>query len=137
MKIATAQQNLSSSHLEVEQREVSERLRAWTGKRPPRADHENRAANRTPTADSPPTSISALARALAETHRDAAPPSTAPPLQAPESSAIAAAMDGTDNDPSLALLRNMLERVFGIRIKTFDPSELEAARHRLPGLRPQ
>lgn len=121
MKIATAQQNLSSSHLEVEQREVSERLRAWTGNRPPRGENENPAANRAATADSAPTSISTLARALAEAHRDASPL-----LQAPETSAIAAAMDGTDNDPTLALLRNLLERVFGIHIKTFDPSELEA-----------
>ena len=123
MKIATAQQNLSSSHLEVEQREVSERLRAWTGKRPPRADNENRPVN-PGAANSAPTSISALARALAEAKPEPTPPA-APPLAAPESSAIAAAMDGSDNDPSLALLRRMLERVFGIHIKTFDAAELE------------
>lgn len=127
MKIATAQQNLSSSHLEIEQREVSERLRTWTGNRPPPADNDNNRPGNTAAANSAPTSISAMARALAQAQAqlEANRPEDTPPLEAAESSAIAAAMDGADNDPTLALLRSMLERVFGIHIKTFDPRELE------------
>jgi hypothetical protein len=34
MKISSAQQNIAASHVEVEQREVSERLRVWIGDRP-------------------------------------------------------------------------------------------------------
>lgn len=146
MKIASSQQNLASSHLEANQRSVSERLRSWTGNRPPA---EGRARNQltqptqpTPpapgaAADSAPTRISTDAQALANalsalptpvkpTPLPAAQPMSDAALAAPESSAIAAAMDDSNNDPSLALLRSMLERVFGIHVRTFDAAELSS-----------
>jgi len=133
MKISSAQQNLSSSHLELEQREVSERLRAWTGSRPPREEAQRPEPTPRPASgNSAPVSISPQARALALTP----PPQLTPPtptvarpsansIGTPESSALSEAIDGGNGDPMLMLLRGMLERMFGIHFKLFDSAEMQ------------
>lgn len=122
MKIASAQQNLSSSHHELERREVNERLRMWTGNPPPRSDNDSR-ANKTNPGNSAPATLSDTARALAQLPPPE-PAAPAPAIAPPEASALAEAMEGANNDPGLALLRHMLERVFGIHIRSFKSSDL-------------
>ena len=122
MKIATAQQTLSSSHLALEHREVSERLRTWVGARPPR---ETDSARNPETASPALVNISAMGRALAQQAAQIPPsPPPRPSVENPETSALSAAMENVDKDPAIAMLRNMLERVFGIKIKTFDSADL-------------
>lgn len=119
MKISSSQQNLTSSHQALEQRTITERLRTWSDTRPTRPDGDATSGRNNASALA---SISEKGRRLAQAAAEQAPAS----VEAPESSAISDAMKGVDDDPGLALLRNMLERVFGIHIKSFDPSELNA-----------
>ena len=124
MKIASAEQTLSSSHLALEHREVSERLRSWVGQRPPRGDEQRPALA---TSSSSPVNISALGRSLATMAAKTPPPQPAPTIEAAESSALSAALENTDKDPAIAMLRNLLERIFGIKIKTFSAADLEGS----------
>lgn len=131
MKIASAQQNLSSSHLAIEHRAVSERLRLWIDDQPARDDSRDppRGPQNASSGGSAPATLSplgqALARAAASAPPFAPPRPSAPPPEAPEVSAIESAMKNADNDPIITLLRTMLERVFGIKVKVFDASELQ------------
>lgn len=139
MKIASSQQTLSSSHLELEHREVSERLRAWTGERPGRADEARSRqpeAVRGPNENSAPARLSALARALSMTPPAPAVPQppTGTAVESPEASAISSAIENADNDPMLILLRTMLEKMFGIHLKLFDPDEMETDTSAAEGL---
>ena len=123
MKISSAQQNLSSSHLSLEHREVSERLRMWVGE-PPRENTTRPNATRSNDNGSSAVNISPTAQALARAAEALSPPSKNS-IENTATTALAAAMDNVDNDPALAMLRSMLERVFGIRVKTFDAADLE------------
>ena len=125
MKISSAQQNLVASHFEENRRTVSERLRSWSGGRAPR-ELAPPALPAPGLAESAPVSLSPLARQLAGAAPIAPPPAPAPQSApaAAESTAVAEAADNRDSDPSIALLRSMLERVFGIRVRTFDAAEL-------------
>lgn len=124
MKIASAEQTLLSNHLAQEHREVSERLRTWVGNRPPNsADNPPASAN-----SSSPVNISQLGRSLAAmAAKTPPPPPPAPKIEAPEASALSGAMESADMDPAIAMLRNMLERVFGIKIKIFSAADLEGS----------
>lgn len=123
MKILASQQQLASSHVEMARREVSERLRIWHD-RPNSPDNGKEVAVPGPT--SPDISSRGRALAMASSANEGRDGSGG----VSDTSAIAEAIDNAGNDPVLVLLRGMLERIFGIRTRVFDPSELEVD-HRL------
>jgi hypothetical protein len=138
MKISSAQQNIAASHVEVEQREVSERLRVWIGDRPDVVSRPGAGRDEglpSPADASAHVALSPEARALAATPSLFLPVPLAAPSSRPassgtaggagEASAIAAALDQVENDPMLAILRQMLERMFGIHLDVFDAAELQ------------
>jgi hypothetical protein len=129
VKISSSQQQLAASHTEFEHREVSERLRIWTGERP--EESSPRGPNDRPL-ESTSVALSLAAQALASASIQTPPtlaPGVPPPLRettaSGEASAVNAALEHADNDPMLALLRDMLERMFGIRLDVFDASEMQ------------
>ena len=129
MKIAAAQQTLSSQHLAQEHREISERLRSWVGNRPSEIDDQQPTKKQSVETNASPVNISALGRSMAaQAARKSPIDLPAPPvIEQPETSALSAALKSSDNDPAIAMLRNMLERVFGIKVKTFDAAELQGS----------
>ena len=102
MKIAAARLEMQSTHLALEKREVSERLRMWTGNRPP----EGTAPRPAPR---PATEVSLSAGAR---------------QKSAEAAAIESAQEAVDSDPMLAILRAMLFRMFGIEVEVFDAREM-------------
>ena len=102
MKITAARLEMQSAHLALEKREVSERLRMWTGNRPPQGTPPRPAE--LPGVD---VSLSAGAR-----------------QKSAEAAAIESAQEVVDSDPMLAILRAMLFRMFGIEVDVFDASEM-------------
>lgn len=118
MKIDSASYSLAASHLATRHDESTESLRVWRGNRPP--DFEARG-----NAKASMVSLSAAARAsLAADIRAtmAAPP--AQPERTQGGAAIEEAADAVDSDPSLILIRSMVEMLTGHRIKVFSARKL-------------
>lgn len=119
MKIAATDLGLQANRLFASHEERSERLRTWRGKRP---DFEGM--------ESAMTRISDAARQLLS----APPPTPQPPAprgtgQANQAQALDAAhdaQDAVDNDPFLAMVRQMIEFLTGEKVKVFDMRELTA-----------
>ncbi|HEX6733498.1 MAG TPA: VCBS repeat-containing protein [Azonexus sp.] len=99
MKIASADLQMASSHLSLQRHEVSESLKMWVGERRPRFAGEDAPAAR-PAADPVALSEAGLAAQSAE--------------------AVAEQEAAVEDDPKLALIRQMLELWLGHEIKIFD-----------------
>ncbi|MBI2306456.1 MAG: VCBS repeat-containing protein [Rhodocyclales bacterium] len=116
MRIASAELQLTSTHVSQQHHEVSESLRAWVGDRRP--DFEGNGPRR-PAGE--PVTISDAGRAV----------------QAGEAEAIDEAIDAAENDPRLQLLREMILMLTGREARVFDASELEPRQGKdLPPLQP-
>ena len=100
MQVVGSTLTMSASHAAVERREVEERLRMWTGRRPQQAARP---------APPPSTEVSLSAEAQ---------------QKSPAADAIDAAQQAVDNDPKLQLLKAILARLFGIQISTADLRDL-------------
>ncbi len=105
MKIVSSDVSMASQYTAVERREVKESLSVWVG------DSESNQ----PTVDT--ADISAMAQALQ-------PQTTITPTDYP--------MDPI-NDAKLQLLRLLLERMFGAKLKLMDPADLMAAAEEATG----
>ncbi|WP_153131528.1 VCBS repeat-containing protein [Dechloromonas hortensis] len=105
MKIASANLQMASSHVSLQQHEKRESLNMWVGQRRPNLADENSRPNRSP-ADTVALS-------------DAAKSAQAAACSASESDAA------VDNDPKLNLIRTMLEYLTGRRFKIFDSVDLQ------------
>jgi hypothetical protein len=101
MKIASANVSMQSEHTAVTLKQTRESLRTWVG--PHRPDFEGRRQEK------PQVQISTAGLAA----------------QAAEAQATNPSSDAVDNDPRLALIRAMLERLTGHRIRVFDAGELQ------------
>lgn len=101
MKIASAHLQMASSHVSVQHHEVSESLKMWVGERRPRFAGEEAQAAR-PAADL--VSLSEAGKA------------------AQSADAIDEQEAAVEDDPKLALIRQMLELWLGHAIKVFDGS---------------
>ncbi len=107
MKIASANLQMTSTHVAFQQHEVKESMTAWVGQRPAqRQDGEHR---HRPETDS--VSLSERGR-----HRQA--------NEAQASNDDHAAVDG---DPRVNLIRQIIEIITGRRIQVFDPAALQSA----------
>lgn len=105
MKIASANLQMASSHVSLQQRETRESLTMWVGQRRPNLADENNRPNR------PQTDTVALSEAAKSTQASACTTS--------ESDAA------VDNDPKLNLIRSMLEYLTGRKLKIFDAVDLQ------------
>lgn len=114
MKIASTDLALHADHAERSQRQVSESLRSWRGERP---DFEGRESDLT----SAIARISDVARQML-----AAPPPPSESIHSGEAEAIEAARDAVDNDPFLAMIRQMIQFLTGEEVKVFDMEEFSA-----------
>ena len=101
MKIANAQVSMLSEHVAVTTQAVRTSMRAWIGPRPAGSEARRQ--------DHPSVQISTAGRAA----------------QAAEQQAAQRSSDPTDSDPRLALLRAMIERLTGHRIRVFDAGALQ------------
>jgi hypothetical protein len=100
MKIANANVSMQSQHVMVVHREQRESLRAWVGARAGTADSRQQGNAQ--------VQVSAAGRAAYAADTRAAKSST----------------DQVDNDPYLALIRAMIERLTGRQVRVFDASAL-------------
>jgi hypothetical protein len=101
MKIASANVSMQSEHAAVTLKQTRESLRTWVG--PHRPDFEGRQQER------PQVQISAAGLAA----------------QSAESQPTKSSTDPLHDDPRLALIRAMLERLTGHRIRVFDAGEMQ------------
>lgn len=119
MKIASADLGLQSEHLAFARQESRESLRAWRGTRPDFEGMESAIAD-----------ISEAARRLLGT---LALPAAVPPAPTSaataETTAIEAASEAADNDPFLALVKQMIEFLTGEEVKVFDMQAFSAEMH--------
>jgi len=97
--------DLAAQHSSSSQTEVAETLRAWVGVTRP--DFEAMAKGTT-------ASISAAALAALKAN----PPLLAPAIESHEAQAIQDAIDSTDQDPIIQLIRLMVEMLTGHKIRT-------------------
>jgi hypothetical protein len=112
MKITATELALQADHLFAERQETRETLRAWRGERP---DFE--AGNMAGLASGLVAGESALAR-ISDAARQAF---AADPLPvAAEAQAIESAEEAVDNDPFLAMVRQMIEFLTGEKVRVFD-----------------
>jgi hypothetical protein len=121
MKIDSASYSLAASHLVTRHDESTESLRVWKGNRQPDFEAGGNATT-------PVVSLSTAARALLAADSRAtmaAPP--AQPEQTQGGAAIEEAADAVDSDPSLMLIRSMVEMLTGHRIKVFSARKLQSA----------
>lgn len=125
MIVASSNLFLRSEHAAEERREERETLRAWTGaSRPDFEGTQASSAGRPESAQTPDVvmRISEAARALAAA---IPPPSSSPstPPSAPPASAEAQAIedagDAVENDPTLRLIKSMIEMLTGHRVRIF------------------
>ena len=113
MKIDSVSYSLAASHLATRHDESTESLRVWKGNRQP--DLETGGDAKTPMVS---LSTAALALLAADSRANmAAPP--AQPERTQGGAAIEEAADAVDSDPSLMLIRSMVEMLTGHRIKVF------------------
>lgn len=105
MKIASASLQLNSTHFSEQRREVTESLRSWQGRRQEAA---NEAARPTPEAARDPVTLSADGKAAG----------------ARANSAIDQALDASENDPNLRLIRQLLIFLTGREPRVFDARAL-------------
>ena len=105
MKIASANLQMASAHVSLQQRERRESLSMWVGQRRPDSTTENSRPDRSPAAT--------------VTLSDAG--------QSAQASACTASEGDTavDSDPKLNLIRTMLEYLTGRRFKIFDAVDLQ------------
>jgi len=124
MKIASTDLAMLSNHAARTRDHSTETLRAWRGERP---DFEGM--------QSPITRISDAARQLfaampavppAPTF---VPPATNTSAASSEAQAIESANDAVDNDPFLAMIRQMVEFLTGEKVRVFDMEEFSAEMH--------
>ena len=106
MKIAATELALQADHLYAERQQSRETLRAWRGERP---DVEG--------VSSALPRISAAARQAFAAD---------PALVASETAAIDNARESIDNDPFLAMVRQMIEFLTGEEVRVFDRDEFSA-----------
>lgn len=111
MKIASASLQMASSHTSLQRHEVKESLKMWIGQRRPDFAGDGSAGPR-PQLDSVTLSETGKAAQSAEATKDA------------QDAAI-------DNDPKMILIRSMLEKMLGHKIRLFDSAELEARMDRV------
>jgi hypothetical protein len=127
MKIDSASYSLAASHLVTRHDESTESLRVWKGNRQPDFEAGGNATT-------PVVLLSTAARALLAADSRAtmaAPP--AQPEQTQGGAAIEEAADAVDSDPSLMLIRSMVEMLTGHRIKVFSARKLQPA-HATPSI---
>jgi hypothetical protein len=105
MKIDNSQVLLTSTHAASSRHEVTERLRAWVGDQRP--DFEGREIR--PALPDTRVTISAAAK----------------DTQSAEAEAVSDAADAAENDPFLILLKSVIERLTGQRVKVFSGRELQ------------
>lgn len=117
MKIAQSDLALQTSHAALTRQENHETLRAWRGERP---DFE--------AMPSAVARISDAARQLlaAAPPREAVPPAPTFTATAGEARAIEDAGATVDNDPFLAMIRQMIQFLTGEEVKVFDMREFSA-----------
>lgn len=105
MKIAASSLQLNSTHFSEQRREISESLRSWQGRRQTPAN-DNAATPSAPASD--PVSLSAEGKAAGTK----------------SSSALENALDASENDPNLRLIRQLLIFLTGREPRVFDAREL-------------
>ncbi len=120
MKIASTDLDMQSSHADIMRQESSETLRSWRGARP---DFEAMESAITRFSDA---ARQLLARSPSQTFApvDAGMPSG-------EAQAIEAAHDVVDNDPFLAMIRQMIQFLTGEEVKVLDMREFSSAMRRV------
>lgn len=106
MKIASSDVLLTSQHAAVEKHSVRESLRAWTGSQRPDFEGRNAAPGR-PAADR--VSLSSEGKA------------------AQSADPVGDQQDAVENDPRLALLISMVERLTGRKIKILSMKDLQGS----------
>ncbi len=107
MKIASANLQMASSHASLQRHEVKESLKMWVGQRRPNFAGDGR-TGRPPQLDAVTLSEAGKAAQSAEATKDA------------QDAAV-------DNDPKMILIRSMLEKMLGHKIRLFDAAELQAS----------
>lgn len=122
MKIAQADLSVLAGHRQHSSRQESETLRAWRGERP---DFAARPAAAPPAAIPriSDTARQALAAGIAV---PPAPTFTPPDATAGQACAIDAACEAADNDPFLALVRQLIEFLTGEKMQIFDMAVFSA-----------
>lgn len=101
MKIASAELQMAASHASLQHHEVKESLKVWHGQRRPTFEGES------PRPATPATETVTLS-------------DEARKAQADDS------RSSLNNDPKLALLLNMIERLTGRKVRVFDAAELQS-----------
>lgn len=109
MKIASANLQFSASHSLLEQRKLTERFDSWSGQRP-----QQQALPPTPRVEEVRLSDNGMAAAKAERSTDES------------------VTDETKNDPRLALIRSLIERLTGRTLKIFDSRDLHTSPDEAP-----
>lgn len=105
MKIASASLQMAASHTSLQRHEVKESLKMWVGQRRPDFAGDG-STGRPPQLDSVNLSKAGKAAQSAEATKDA------------QDAAV-------DNDPKMILIRSMLEKMLGHKIRLFDAAELQ------------
>jgi hypothetical protein len=96
----------ASSHVEVDQQQVQESLRAWVGSQRP--DFEGRAQSHAPAWSPPTVTLSDAGKAA-------------------QASDVAAAQDAEPTDPRLMFLKTLIEALTGKKVKVFNAADLHAS----------
>lgn len=103
MKVASAELQMAASHASLQHREVSESLRTWRGQQRPASAGES------------PRPVPSPAEKLTLSDK-------ACKTQADETNTT------VNNDPKLALLLSMIERLTGRKVRVFDAADLQSGR---------
>jgi hypothetical protein len=132
MKIASTDLALQSDHAALTRNQSSETLRAWRGERP---DFEGMQSAVTRISDAARQLFAAMPavppvpQGFASVTPTIAPPATNPSATSSEAQAIESASDAVDNDPFLAMIRQMIEFLTGEKVRVFDMQSFSAEMH--------
>ncbi|WP_153117249.1 VCBS repeat-containing protein [Rhodocyclus tenuis] len=108
MKIASAALQLKSTHFSEQRHEITESLRSWRGPRQTRGSDEGAASAASAAPANDPVKLSAQGRAASTQ----------------SSSALEDALDASENDPNLRLIRQLLVFLTGREPRVFDARDL-------------
>jgi len=115
MKIASADLVMQAGHSLQTQLQRDETLRTWRGARP---DFEGLQSASTRISDTGRNLLASMTAALPAPAFPPAPPPAA--TQSSEAQAIQSASETVDNDPVLAMIKQMIESLIGHEIRVFD-----------------
>lgn len=109
MKIASANLEMTATHVASQRHEISESVRMWAGSERPDFEGRGRGTERRP---SPRVEISDVGRAA----------------QSAEATTKSDDDEAAKGDPRMNMIRNLIEMLTGRRVRIFDPTELQGER---------